>query len=272
MEQRLSSNNLPGESPTAKLSESLLAAANGYLARGWPVIPLHGKLPAVCWKEFQKRLPTGDELRNWFTQHVEPPTGLGVVTGSLSGLVVVDCDSRADAGFWQAEHGGSSHMASTGGGGVHLYYAMPPGEEVRNRAHLFGRRIDVRGEGGYVTAPPSKHPSGVGYEWLLFDGSATLPLFNSSWLAQPMRESSFPRTLETKRIRYALAYIRRIQANTGEGGHNATFRAACRLRDAGLSEDEALGVLSTWNETNASPPWSTVELEHKICSAFARGN
>jgi hypothetical protein len=62
--------------------------------------------------------------------------------------------------------------------------------------------------------------------------------------------------------------IRRIHANAGEGGHNATFRAACNLRAAGLSEDEALRVLSDWNETNASPPWSAADLIHKIRSAF----
>jgi hypothetical protein len=59
----------------------------------------------------------------------------------------------------------------------------------------------------------------------------------------------------------------------GEGGHNATYRAACKLRDAGLAEVEALAILSDWNETNASPPWSAVELEHKIRSAYgSRGD
>lgn len=64
------------------------------------------------------------------------------------------------------------------------------------------------------------------------------------------------------------AYIQRIEAVAGHGGHNATFRAACKLRDAGLSAEEALAVLEHWNATNAKPPWSTAELRHKILSVY----
>lgn len=271
MEQQLSSNNLPMTQSVASLSASLLAAAKFYLALGWPVIPLQGKLPTICWKRFQTSLPTLDEATSWFTQSTESPTGLGIVTGHLSRLVVVDCDSHADAEFWQTKYGGSTIMALTGGGGLHLYYKMPADEEVRNRAHTLRRRIDVRGEGGYVTAPPSVHPSGTVYEWSQFQHTAKLPLFSPGWLDSP-KSLTLPSIPETKRIRHALAYILRIRATAGEGGHNATFRAACRLRDAGLSADEALSLLSAWNETNASPPWSAAELEHKIRSAFAATN
>jgi hypothetical protein len=65
-------------------------------------------------------------------------------------------------------------------------------------------------------------------------------------------------------------YLQKITAVAGEGGHNQTFRAACKLRDAGLTADEALVILSDWNETNAEPPWSATELTHKIASAYGR--
>jgi hypothetical protein len=269
MESRISNDTSEdNRAQEAAAEELLMLAAKDYLALGWPVVPLFGKLAAVPWKEFQTRVPKLAEVERWFFASARKPSGLGIVTGTLSGLVVVDCDSPADADYWRVEHGSSPLMASTGGGGVHLYYAMPPSETVRNRAHIFGRKIDVRGEGGYVTAPPSIHPSGVRYDWSRCDCHATLPVFESAWLAPEKHEKVFPRTPETIRIRRALAYIRRIQAIAGEGGHNATFRAACRLRDTGLSEDEALALLSTWNETNALPPWSAAELTHKIRSAF----
>ena len=79
------------------------------------------------------------------------------------------------------------------------------------------------------------------------------------------------RTSKPAQVRNAVAYIRRIHAKAGEGGHNATFRAACKLRDAGLSEEEALCVLTDWNETNASPPWSAADLVHKIRSVYSLG-
>jgi hypothetical protein len=165
------------------------------------------------------------------------------------------------------EHGTSSLVVSTGGGGIHVYYSTPT-EEVRNRAHLFGRRIDVRGEGGYVAAPPSIHPSGTRYEWSKFRSKAPLPLFDANWIQSAEKEMTLPQTQQTTNVRSAWGYIRRIRAVSGEGGHNATFRAACKLRDAGLSENEAFQVLSDWNETNALPPWSVRELLHKIHSVF----
>lgn len=269
MNVRIASEN-SRRSLATRPCESLLAAATDYLSRGWPVIPLNGKVPAICWKEFQSRLPSPTQVKDWFSNSSLTPTGLGVVTGSISGLVVVDCDARDDAYFWETEHGSSLLTVSTGGGGVHIYYACPR-EELRNRAHLFGRRIDVRGEGGYVAVPPSIHPSGRRYEWLRFDSSTALPQFDPAWLLAPHEERTIPQSLQAKAVRNAWAYIRHIRAVAGEGGHNATFRAACKLRDAGLSVDEALAMFSDWNETNAFPPWSAKELLHKIESAFAVG-
>ncbi len=240
-----------------------------YLARGWSVIPVNGKQPLLAWKEFQQRQATTSEAASWFADAKHAPSGVAVVTGQLSGVVVVDCDTTEDAAFWQATFPSSPLMVQTGGRGLHLYYATPAVGEVRNRTGVLGRKIDVRGEGGYAVAPPSRHPSGRRYEWQAFDAAATLPSFDSDWVLDISRYPSLPGGVPTTRVRNAVAYIRRILAVAGEGGHNATFRAACKLRDAGLSEEESLAVLGDWNETNASPPWSAKELEHKIRSAFA---
>lgn len=260
---------LSNKTQQATLGTSLPDAAVSFVSRGWPVIPLTGKLPAIPWKEFQHRLPTGEELFAWFTPTKNAPTGIGIITGKLSRLVVVDCDSSEDAVFWTTKYASSPLVVATGGGGVHLYYEMPAGSEVRNRQRLFGRAIDLRGEGGYVTAPPSTHPSGAQYVWSLFDVKAKLPEFNTNWLSMTDLASTTTTSLELVGVRNAVRYIRKIVAVAGKGGHNATFRAACKLRDAGLTEREALIVLSRWNETNATPRWSEAELSHKVRSAFA---
>jgi Bifunctional DNA primase/polymerase, N-terminal/Primase C terminal 1 (PriCT-1) len=142
------------------------------------------------------------------------------------------------------------------------------GVEVRNRTKVLRRRIDIRGEGGSATAPPSLHPSGQNYAWLSFDASSKLPTFEPEWIAGNSRPATLPSGRQTSKVRNVVAYIRRINAVAGKGGHNATFRAACKLRDAGLSEEEALAVLSDWNETNTTPAWSAGELAHKVRSAF----
>jgi hypothetical protein len=69
-------------------------------------------------------------------------------------------------------------------------------------------------------------------------------------------------------IRNGLAYILHIEAVSGDGGHNATFRAACKLRDSGLTARQAFEALNTWNKTNAKPPWTAKELEHKVQDAY----
>jgi hypothetical protein len=272
-EPKLSELQQGGVNPGVSQSE-LARAAGEYLASGWSLIPLLGKLPALpSWKEYQRRLPSSEEVAVWFSEGGRPPSGLGIVTGSLSRLVVVDCDSEADAAFWYKSFPSSPLAALTGGGGVHFYYAMPEDGNVRNRAGVLRRKIDIRGEGGYATAPPSSHPSGRHYAWQTYDAAAVLPCFDASWLAEEPRAGRPPAATYVGKVRNAVAYIRRIHAVAGEGGHNATYRAACKLRDAGLAEVEALAILSDWNETNASPPWSAVELEHKIRSAYgSRGD
>ena len=66
-----------------------------YVERGWSVIPLRGKRPAIpSWTEYQTRRPTQDEIRSWFSNSSgSTPPNIGIVTGSISGLVVVDCDT-----------------------------------------------------------------------------------------------------------------------------------------------------------------------------------
>jgi hypothetical protein len=68
-----------------------LNQALDYLDMGWSVIPLRGKRPVLgSWLEYQKRLATREEVREWF--RLEPDANIGIVTGKVSGLVVVDFD------------------------------------------------------------------------------------------------------------------------------------------------------------------------------------
>lgn len=247
---------------------TLRQTADDFLCNNWSILPLFGKRPALAsWKEFQVRLPTTEEIDYWFSPSRDDVTGIGIVTGRFSGLVVVDCDSPADAQYWRENFPQSPLVAFTGGGGSHFYYAAPASLEIRNRTGLFGRRIDIRGDGGYATAPPSRHPTGTSYRWTQRD-SANLPAFDPAWLADPIGAVSLPATPGALNCRNVNAYIQRIRAVSGQGGHNATFRVACRLREAGLSPTEALALLSHWNKTNAAPPWSAAELAHKIRSAY----
>ncbi len=142
-----------------------LDAALGYSKDGYSVIPIspNGKMkkPLVNWTEWQTRRADETQIRNWWK--VFPKAGVGIVTGKISNLVVMDIDPKhggTDDGFPP-----TSRVVATGGGGQHHYYTYTEG--ARNRTGDNG--VDVRAEGGYVVAPPSMHESGNAYEWDLLD-------------------------------------------------------------------------------------------------------
>ena len=240
--------------------------AQQYQDRSWNVIPLTGKQAAILWKEYQTRRATLGQIGVWFghrSQH-----NVGIVTGAISDLTVVDCDSRDEAVWWWQNRPRTPLMVRTGKG-IHFYYRY---SEIGNKAGVLGRKIDIRGDGGYVAAPPSIHPdTGQPYEWIDIDPEEfhlnEVPAFDDQWIKdgrwiKPANEAQ-------PVIRNARAYISRIFAISGKKGHNATFRAACKLRDAGLNPEEALAELVLWNQTNAKPPWSVQELLHKVRDAFS---
>ena len=250
------------------MRSNLLEPALAYMARGWSVIPVHGKKPAVPWANYQRELPSADQVNDWFACG---NYNLAVVTGKISGLVVIDCDSQKDAAWWRANHPETPLVAISGGGGVHFYYRYPR-VEIRCGTSILGRKIDVRAEGGLVVAPPSIHPeTRQAYRWSAGDPVADdeIPMLDPAWLG-PEYTVSLPDSPVKRRhrIHSGFAYIRHIQAESGNGGHNATFRAAHVLRESGLSVQEALDSLRNWNRTNAKPPWSERELVHKIEDAF----
>jgi hypothetical protein len=222
---------------------------------GLSVIPMgEDKCPSVKWKEYQTRLPRGDELVQW------PRHNIGIVTGSISNLVVVDCESREDAEwFWKFR--GKSPVVVQSRRGFHFYFSHP-GEPVRNAVQI-DNRYDVRGDGGYVVAPPSSHSEGK-YKWVKkMIATSDLPRFNPEWRPKAVYESS------DNKIKDAVSYISRITAVSGEAGHDSTFRAVKTLQESGLSEGEALLAIQDWNRTNASPPWSDKDLLHKIRSVYS---
>ncbi len=167
--------------------QELLQAALSYARMGWHVFPVHNRdetSPSRCSCRAQKcpspakhpRTQNGlkdasadsDVIGAWWTQW--PRANIAVATGAISGVVVLDIDPR---------HGGDVSLESledlfgklphtveclTGGGGRHIYFKHPGGY-VPNSSGKLGRGVDVRGDGGYVLAPPSDHVDNREYVW-----------------------------------------------------------------------------------------------------------
>ena len=66
------------------------------------------------------------------------------------------------------------------------------------------------------------------------------------------------------------AYLDKLPpAISGDGGHGATFRAACECVRFGLGDSDAMSLLNEYNR-RCSPPWSEKELAHKLADARRR--
>lgn len=146
-----------------------LTAAVRYSDRGFSIIPVKGKHPAIpTWKPYQMRLPSTTEVTDWHKGI--PGAGIAIVTGALSDLVVVDIDGPLESGLTLLEENGIDIPKTTTvrtAGGYHLWFAHP-GIAVKSPSAILANeavKIDIRGDGAYIVAPPSVHPSGVRYEF-----------------------------------------------------------------------------------------------------------
>jgi len=260
--------------------------ARRLVGRGVSVIELDAghkrPLPGKSWQRYQTCLPTFAELDSW-----RDGANLGIVTGSISNLAVIDCESQTDADWFSARLNkptNNKYALTQTPRGYHFFFRHP-GNNLMNATQVKrdGRtRYDIRGDGGFIVAPPSKvtqqdgvKQSGV-YRWIIALGDTNqLSLFDRRWEPDRTAEIRKPKAETTPLddpegvIRAATAYINKIHARSGDRGHDTTFRAVAWLKDFGLDVETARDVIAEWNQTNADPPWSERELEHKLRSVFS---
>ena len=154
-----------------------------YAARGRNVFPVHWPRDGVCScgrpdcssPAKHPLTPHGlndattnpEQIQKWWAQW--PDANIGIVTGQVSGIVVVDVDLEKDGieswdqlcpTGWRVQ----ILYSVTGSGGMHLYF-QAPADELKSTAGTIAPGIDTRAEGGYVVAPPSLHISGQRYAW-----------------------------------------------------------------------------------------------------------
>jgi hypothetical protein len=220
---------------------SLLEAAKAYAARGWAVFPLRPgtKLPATT--HGCKDASTDPYVINtWWTQN--PEYGIGLATGSASGLVVLDFDKKTGGlETWDQLSSDlpTTMTVATQNGGAHLYFASAE-SSIRNKAGLLPG-MDIRGEGGYVVAPPTP-----GYS--LVDGAPLvgLPFWLSERLRarapEPMPSAALP---EGERGVLNKRTLRFVAEGARPGmWHQELFQAAMNCKQNGYSFDEAVELLS----------------------------
>ena len=133
--------------------------------------------------------------------------------------------------------------------GCHYYFRSPEGAAIRNSAGTLGKGLDIRGEGGYVVAPPSLHPSGLLYEWMdPVQPLADLP----PWLLVKLAKAQ-PSNLPTPAMEQGEVIA--------EGGRNAHLtRRAGAMRRLGLSCEVITKALLEENQAQCRPPLPDAEV------------
>jgi putative DNA primase/helicase len=175
------------------VSITILAAALHYAARGWPVFPV----TAVAKKSHKSEKysngrkwgATTDpaEVRQDFSRW--PGARIGIVTGAVSSIIVVDVDTLEGHGVdgaialaeLEVRHGKlpETLQAMSPSGSRHFYFRHPgPDIKIKSSDSKLGDGIDIKGDGGCVTAPPSINLDGRRYRWLNPSPIAPMP----AWL------------------------------------------------------------------------------------------
>ena len=285
-----------------KEDDKLVRAVLAYAAHGWAVFPVHGIVAGGCGcgapgcsspgKHPLTRRGLKDATTDrrvvaaWWRRW--PAANVALATGSASGVVVIDVDvPQGDHSLARLLQAGyelpQTSAVRTGSGGMHLYYAEPEVPVGNSAGRLPGAElelpgVDLRGEGGYVVAPPSLHVSGSFYEWIDSDADlapapAWLRAIEHGRTSEPARAAmvapgcSTPYGLaalsgELEELRSALVGTRNHTLN------RCAFRLGRLVAGGELNEPEVVEALRAQALGRGLKPG---EIERTISSGLAAG-
>jgi hypothetical protein len=230
----------------------VLAAAHLYADYGWFVFPTSDKTPRVRWSEEATRDHV--QIDRWWKRW--PDAGVAIVTGSKSGVFVLDVDGENGEESLEALERKYGKLPDTrearSGRGRHLYFVPPAGSSIRNSQGTIGQGLDVRCDGGYIIAPPSYHAAKHKYyKWVAETALASLP----PWLLTASANPAF-----------------RQSANSpiSEGTRNSTLTSiAGKMRREGSTFADILKVLESVNAERCDKPLETAEVR-RIAESISR--
>lgn len=258
-----------------------------YLKLGFSVVPCipptedeEGKdikKPRITWSEFMKRRASSEEVISWFQKW--PDSRIGFVTGAISDLFIVDCDSEEAHEKVETEYlpDGLLTPKAKSPHGYHYYFRNQP--DLRNDTKIAGMGLDTRGEGGFIMAPPSGSLlNGVKYAWM--EGltpwkvkpaqlpSSLLTLIASSSSSLKSKSTSINIYTNTAQ---SVPHSVKNRINFEKGTRDESlFHVANHLVKGGMPQEEIHELLRLIGENICNPPFPQKELFEKIKSAIKR--
>lgn len=241
----------------------MLRAALGFLEMQAPVFPLweKGKIPKTK-NGYKDASLNPEQVRQWWTEW--PLANIGIPTGSQSGFWVLDIDGEeGEKSLSELERINGKLPQSveviSGGGGRHIYFSMPATGIIPSSASKIAKGVDIRGDGGYIVAPPSIHPSGKRYEWSVDSSDDFIPA--PEWLLTLVKDDA-----PKQGNRGSVDWVSILKGVT-EGSRNACLaQLAGKLLGHRLDPKIALYFLAAWNEARCNPPLPHDELYRTFVS------
>jgi hypothetical protein len=264
---------------------SLKDAALYYAQNGWPVFPLAGKVPyeylVPGLKSHGHKDATTDPatLQTWWREH--PKANIGLPTGVVSGVLVVDMD--VPEGHYNIKALQSTYAplpetrrSRSGSGGLHYYFQYPrDGKRYPGAVGLAGLiGIDVRAAGNYVVLPPSRLLARKYYAWANPEQAITPA---PAWLLTLLTQAEEQRHSSQQGLGFASAtgekWFAEAPDKAQEGNRNDVgFWLARMLRNDGLQKEQATRMLLLF--ANRVPqehsPYTSKEALVSVKSAFSR--
>ena len=234
-------------------SAEKIESAKQLIRLGLALLPLvpGGKTPAGPWAHGEW---TYDRLVKYLEEH--PNANIGVMTGSASyDLAVIDVDNHGVDGrkfmraFERAEGKlGETLTVRTGSGGTHLYYRVPSDVPLPRNSTNPRLGVDIRGEGGYVVAPPSVLEGGSGYRFLPGRGPGEVDIATADERVLKLIATIRGKGSEEQKKIGGLDLI------VGKGGRNdACYRYACHIRARGGTPQDVAVMTAGYNAVLCRP-------------------
>lgn len=169
--EALGGNFVSQEQAKLTTPQEMLDAALTYARNGFSIFPLQprSKWPMFLYGDEKveriRATSDPDHIKQLWDEF--PDANLGIATGTKSGCFVVDVDGTDGEYSLYRLQDRFGRLPDTAevktGKGRHIYYETVPG--IKSTISKLGHNIDVRGESGYVVAPPSIHENGNIYKW-----------------------------------------------------------------------------------------------------------
>ncbi len=270
IERQKTERNIPYHEP--------LTAALDYARKNFQVFPLHsvddhgrcscgkqdcgspGKHPLN--RNGLKGATTDEtQILKWWKKF--PDANIGIRTGK--GLLVLDVDEdEGEDSLYELEekHGKlPDTWECLTGRGRHIYLKSPTDKYIKSSSSQMGNKLDVRCDGGYVIAPPSRHYFGNRYEWECTCHPADILMAEApEWLIR----------LASRRKKSKSRWGSSFKAILHIGERNETlFKEACHLRDLGLVREKVEHYIRLRNRCDCQPPLEDTEVETLLCSAYS---